>query len=531
MGGGTAGGSDACACDGGCVAMTGCPTLCTVPSAPRVCDGGVCVVPLPLTTLPVYRVWGDSSGNLWASVNNGNVFRYDGAGWACIPTPPLSAHHDLFATSSDVWVAGDSATGPAIWRFLAGTRTTATYGSAQGFHGAGARAVWGDGTNVWASTDREQIFRFSGGWTLEFDGGFRASSIHGSGPTIWATTAPPSTSVLRRPIGSASWSSQSSTAGGTLVAIAGRADGGAIAIQAGGEVFEYAGGAWSFDDWLFGFTSGGSPLNMRTAQSRDNEVYAGGELMGDGVLYRDDPTLGWQRILRLPQRGIHDLWVAQDRAVWLGTGGGTVHRYTPPDCTPLALPVADEFNEPLGLPYTRITNVSASQWFTDGGVLFGNVQGGSGSFNNLRVTLPRPGFRGASVSIEIVEQAKVSGSDVGTATFLFVAEEADVNNHQLKFDIGSGSIRSYVGRADQSEQTASIPAGGLRFIRIRESNGVIYFEHTNNARGAWTEFDRYDKDGGPDWLDDIDIVTVGIFNGTASPTSFARFDNLNRCPF
>ena len=91
-------------------------------------------------------------------------------------------------------------------------------------------------------------------------------------------------------------------------------------------------------------------------------------------------------------------------------------------------------------------------------------------------------------------------------------------------------VDSWHSRAEGSSpsryQRSSEPPAGS-YVRIRESGGTVYFEHTTNPRGSWTTFYA---DAGASWLDQISRVTIGVYSSAGFVTSPAVFDNLNRCP-
>jgi hypothetical protein len=512
-GGGATGGGSACApsCTSGC-GFDGCGHLCRTAAAPS-CDGGVCVLPAPIFgDAPFTHLWGTRSGELWVVRSSGYAYHWNDAGWACLETG-LASNNDVWADTNEVWVVGARADGgaPAL-RFAWGTGAVTQVLSPV----SPLQSVWGSGGEAYVGSASGSIFRGTGtSLSLDNDGGEAAVDLQGlSTGNVWAASG--GTAVSQRSHLTGTWSDEKPGITG-LVAVYPEDDGSTVhaLTQGGGLTLRRTG--WMPDESL------GLVAIGRALSGSGKEVYAVGEVGGRGALFRRDPTLRWQRVLD-DERSFYDVSAVADGTVWVAADQGTVLQYRPAACDFATVPIADAFDAPLSTHWTV-----EGAWMTVQGQLQGTAASAPASHGEVYAHLDRPGFSEASLSLEIVEPARIAGSDADVSTFLYLFHSGSSN--EVKLELKNGALLSYLGSQTIPVSIAQQPDGGAHFVRIREAAGSVYFEISNNPKSGWKPFDQQVEDGGQSWLADVDVVGIGVYNGSSGGTvSPATFDNLNRCP-
>lgn len=513
-GGGGGGGSG-----GGCLTCTasscgvGCGgDLCRSGSG-LSCDGGVCALPRPpLATGDLVAVFGSGPNDVWVAEDGQRAFHWNGSAWGCLPALPVN--NDVWSSRDEAWFAGRDGGAPLL-RFRWDGGSTHFDGAASGLNLQTLHSVWGDGSGaIWGSgvgtvvavTAQGQVTRdtFSPASVCR-----DLKGLPGAPPVLAACG---NGNVFRADGGA--WVRES-TGAVQMRGVFPQANGEDFALDGVGQVKRRVAASWGDD---------GPPLtgNGTALGGGGGELYASVDLGTVGTLFRRDPSLGWQEVLRTGA-ALRDVWVAPDRSVFLVGNAGTALRYQPPDCTYPTVPIADEFNTPLDAGRWAVYN---GNWQTTGGQLIGGGDA-TDSSTGVRATLARPGLVNAALAVEVVQVAQMNGTDVDVGTLLVAYYSGDSGATTLKIELSNGQMKAYAGdpRAVLGQRPQPT-GGGARFLRIREQGGTLSFE----AASATGTLQTFYADAGFDFLPLIDTVQLGIFKNPGTLSRPAIFDHLNRCP-
>jgi hypothetical protein len=228
-------------------------------------------------------------------------------------------------------------------------------------------------------------------------------------------------------------------------------------------------------------------------------------------------------VLRYP-RALRDLWVAADGSVFAVGNGGTALRYSPPTCPYPTLPVADEFNTPIGA--TRWSTYGTGTWQITNGRLEGGNNTPDMQSSGLLAMLGQAGFDETSISVELVQLASLGGSNQFIGT-LFVLESPMPDFQTLKLELSNSLIKAYSGDRDTPDDIRSVPPG-LRHLRFREQGNTLFFEYAPGPDGGYHPYFSVTSQA---FLANLDRVKLGVFKAPGGSGTFAPavFDNLNRC--
>lgn len=519
--GGGAGGGGGGSCNASCNAAT-CGYSCAGDlcrsGAGMFCDGGLCLLPPPLLagTGDFTAVWGSSPTDVWVAMANTFAFHWNGALWGCLPALPVN--HDVWSNRDEAWIAGRDGVAPLL-RFRWDGGSSTHFGGDAGFMFPSAQCVWGDGTGaVWALqpgfiTALSAQSQFSQQTYSPANTGRDLKGVPGGPPELAAA----GTRVFRR-TGSMMWNPEPTAAVAQMIGVFPQMNGQDFAVGDNGQVERRLGGSWQND----GPTLTGSPTAMNGGAG---ELYVTSDLGSSGALFRRDPTLGWQEVLRHP-RALRDVWVAPDGTAFVVGNAGTALKYSPPTCPYPTLPLADEFNTPIAS--TRWSRYGTGAWTITNGRLEGGSGTTDGQGSGLEAVLAQPGFDETSVSVELVQLASLGGSNEFIGT-LFLLESPMPDMQTLKLEISNNNLKAYSGDRGSPDDVRGVPSG-LRQLRFREQGNTLYFEYAPGPDGGYHPY--FSVSPSPAYLANLDRVKLGVFKAPGGGGAFvpAVFDNLNRCP-
>lgn len=265
-------------------------------------------------------VWGSAPDDVWAAGTSGRLLHHDGKAWATVASDTSEDLRALWGTSATrAWAVGDNG---AILELDAGQWRAVT-ASPTSEH---LYALWSaDGAVVWAVGAGGAVVRRDGAWSADRQGTADLHGIWGSAAgDVWAVGG--GGAILHHAGTAAGWAAISSPVSNTIRGVWGRSAAEVWAVS-GPRALRFDGAKWTAVD-----AQAGADLRCiagRRGGSGDDDVWAAGELAGQGVVLRLQAGT-WVESTRQPGVDmLRGIWVAESGEVWVVGNNGAAYRFAP----------------------------------------------------------------------------------------------------------------------------------------------------------------------------------------------------------